>query len=44
MNMYSRPEIFFSEEGTLPIINSGTKGWGFIKMLARDLTKEKTIE
>lgn len=39
MNMYPRPEIFISEKGVLPVINSGTKGWGFIQRLARELTK-----
>lgn len=39
MNTYHSPEIFISEEGVLPVINSGIKGWRFIQRLASDLTK-----
>lgn len=40
MEMFSRPKIFLSENGDLPVKNSGKKGWNFITGLAGEMTKK----
>lgn len=39
MNMFPNPELFISENGILPVKNSGNKGWNFITALARKMIK-----